>query len=229
MSIGKYGVCMYQVSGQGLTLLDTATVKSGARLPRVDGHSQQVYVPRYPSRGVSVVSWEDNRLTPQATLECVGECHSVGVMSPHTLCACDGGSESVNVVSVTDDTVTARLSKPEEVRDKEPYKTAVLGDSVLVAYQDDNLVVYDNGVSSPGTMVTWPAGLRSLAMYGMSSDGVSRFLVCEEKAVFTLDVNGRLCDKINIDTDSQAWDCTVVDGKLLVGCYNGDIVVLSPQ
>ena len=180
-------------------------------------------------RSVSVVSWEDNRLTPQPTLECVGECPSVGVMSPHTLCVCDVDSRSVSVVSVTDDTVTARLSKPEEVRDKEPWRTAVLGDSVLVRYEGDNLVVYENGVSSPGTMVTWPAGLQSVC--GMSSNGVSRFLVCDEESdiVFTLDVSGNLCDKIKIDTDSEIWDFTVVDGKLWVGCLNYSyIVIMSP-
>ncbi len=223
---------MYQVSGQGLTLLDTVTVEMFSRYPRVDGHSQQVYIPRVYSRGVSVFSWKDNRLISQPTLECVGRCLSVGVMSSHTLCVCDVTSRSVSVVRVTDDTVTARLSKPEEVRDKRPARTAVLGDSVLVEYEGDNLVVYENGVSSPGTMVTWPAGLQSaLSVYGMSSDGVSRFLVCDykSKAVVTLDVSGKLCDKINVDIDSEVCDCTVVDGKLWVGCNNGDIVVLSPQ
>ncbi len=48
------------------------------------------------------------------------------------------------------------------------------------------------------------------------------------KAVFTLDASGKLCDKININTDSYVRDCTVVDGKLWVGCDNGDIAVLSP-
>ena len=157
---------MYQVSGQGLTLLDTVTVGWGV-YPRVDSHSQHVYIPRAEYRGVSVVSWEDNRLTPQPTLECVGTCYSVGVMSPHTLCACDRDSRSVSVVSATDDTVTARLSKLEEVRDKKPRRTAVLGDSVLVKYEGHNLVVYENGVSSPGTMVTWPAGLQSMVCHRM--------------------------------------------------------------
>ncbi len=153
----------------------------------------------------------------------------MGVMSRHTLCVCDMDSRSVSVVRVTDDTVTARLSKPEEVRDEGPDNTAVLGDSVLVEYGGYNLVVYENGVPSPGTMVTWPAGLQSVL--GMSSDGVSRFLVCDvdSKAVWTLDVSGKLCDKINVDTDSRVQDCTVVDGKLWVGCWNGDIIVLSPQ
>ncbi len=222
-------LCMYQVSGQGLTLLDRVRVEEWSQYPRVHGPSQQVYIPRDHSRGVSVVSWKDNRPSRQPTLECVGRCPSVGVMSPHTLCMCDRGSGSVKFVSVTNDTVTARLSKPEEVRDETPRRTAVLGDSVLVLYGDANVVVYENGVSSAGTMVTWPAGLQSV--WGMSSDGVSRFLVCDtdSNAVFTLDVSGYLCDKINIDTDTRVYDCTVVDEKLWVGCENGDIVVMSPQ
>ena len=174
---GSWHLCMYQVSGQGLTLLDTVAVEYGSWYPRVDGHSQQVYITRRAYRGVSVVSWEDNRLTTRPVLECVGTCYSVGVISPQTLCACDRDSGSFSVISVTHDTVTARLNKPEEVRDKIPWRTAVLGDSVLVRYEGRNLVVYENGVSSPGTMVTWPAGLRDV--WGMSSDGVSRFLVCD--------------------------------------------------
>ncbi len=147
----------------------------------------------------------------------------------YCVCVCDWDSGSVSVVSATDDSVTATLSEPEQVRDKTPWRTAVLGDSVLVTYGGRNLVVYENGVPSPGTMVTWPAGLQSVE--GVSSDSVSRFLVCHRNnnAVWTLDVTGKLCDKINIDTDSEVRDCTVVDGKLWVGCWHGDIVVLSPQ
>ncbi len=238
---------MYQVDRQGLTLLDTVAVEEDCVYPRVDGHSQQVYIPNYVfSLGVSVVSWEDSRLAPQPTLECVKGCRSVSLMSPHKLCVCDRYSETVNVVSVhsvADDNITATLSKPEEVRDKKPWTTAVLGDSILVRYEGDNLVVYENSVSSPGTMVTWPAELQSVV--GMSSDGVSRFLVCDRisNAVFTMDVSRNLCDKINIASRvldctvvdgklgiaSTVFDCTVVDGKLWVGCDNGDIVVMSSQ
>ncbi len=232
-------LCMYWVTGQGATLLDTVTLKVWTQYPerddwysRVDGHRQEVYIPA-GYRGLSVVSWEDNRLTTQRSLECVGWCWGVGVMSSHTLCVCDWGRGSVSVVSVPDDTVTATLGKPEEVRDKKPRKIAVLGDSILVWYEDRNLVVYENGVSSPGTMVNWVAGLQSV--WGMSSDGVSRFLVCDgnSKTVFILDASGKLCDKIKVDTGTRVFvrkevcDSTMVDGKLWVGCYSGDIVVMS--
>ncbi len=195
----------------------------------MDSHNQQVYIPRDEDRGALVFSWGDNRLTPQPTLECVGKCGSVGVMSPHALYVCDRDSGSGSVVSVTNDTVTAKLSKPEELRDKKPDETAVLGNSVLVEYESDNLVVYENGVFSPCTMVPRPAGLQSV--WGMSSDGVSRFLIYDRRsnAVFTLDDSGKLCDQINIDTDSGVFDCAVGGGNLWVGCGNGDIVVLSPQ
>ncbi len=234
----RYSLCMYQVNGERLTLLDTAgnrfsrsswTLEKGF-YPRVDGNSQTVfYVTGAPYRNVSVVSWKDNQLTPEGTLKCVGECYSVGVISPHTLCVCDKASGSVSVVDVTDDTVTASLSKPQKVRDKKPDWTAVLGDSVVVGYEGDNLVVYENGVSSPGTMVTWPAGLQYAR--GVSSDAVSRFLVCDSNsnALLRLDARGKLCDKINNDTYRNVQDCTVVDGKIWVGCDDGDIVVLSPQ
>ena len=103
----------------------------------------------------------------------------------------------------------------------------MLGSTILVWYWE-SLVIYENGVSSPGTMVTWPAGLQLVP--GMSSDGVSRFLVCDSrsKAVFILDTKGKLCDKITL-TKSMVCDCTVGDGKLLVGRQTGDIVVMSPQ
>ena len=228
---GSYRLCMYQVTGEGLTLLDTVRVENGW-YPRADGHSQQVYIPRGDSNGVSVVSWEGPKLTRQRTLRCVGECQSVGVMSPHRLYACDLSSGSVSVVRVTDDTVRDKLRKHWKLRDKKPSITAVLGNRILVIYQlygHSKLVVYENGLSNHGTLVSWPAGLQSVC--GISSDGVSRFLVCDgvSKAVFILDMRGKLCDKIYIDTDSVVWDCTAEDGKLWVGCHNGDIVVMSPK
>ena len=223
---------MYRVTGQDLTLLDTVTVEGGW-YPRVDGHSKQVYIPHGTYRGVSVIGWDDTRLTTPRVLKCVDRCVSVGVLSPHTLCACDRTSGSVSVVSVTDDAVTATLQKPLKVRGQAPYLTAVLGGSVLVMYEGHSPVVY-NGVSqwsqSPGTAVTRPAGLQFVR--GVSSDGVSRFFLCDpdSTAVYILDVSGQLCDKVNIDTASlQVWDCTVGDGKLWVGCHNGDIVIMSPQ
>ena len=219
---------MYTVTGQGLKLLHTVDLMVNSTcFPRGDGHTQQVYVPH--SRGVTVVSWEDNRLTTMRNLKCVGECYSVGVMSPHTLCACDRSRGSVIVIRVTDDTVTGTLMKVNEVRDKKAVLAAVLGNTILVMYEGGNLVVYESGITNPGTIVTWPAGLQSVN--GMSSDGVSRFLICdgESNAVFILDVRGKLCDKINIDTESEVCDCSLGDGKLWVGCVNGDIFVMSPE
>ncbi len=114
-------LCMYQVTGQGLTLLDSVDLGvDTCTNPCMDCHTQQVYIPRVYSHGVPVVSWDDTRLTKQPTLKCVGECWSVGVISPHTLCACDETSNGVSVVNVTDDTVTATLSKPAEVIDDPP-------------------------------------------------------------------------------------------------------------
>ena len=222
-------LCMYQVTWQGLTLLDTVDLGLiTCWHPRMDSHNQKVYIPRGSSCGVSVVSWDDTRLTPQPTLTCVGDCCSVAVLSPHILCVCDESSCSVNIVSVTYNTVTATLGKPTELRDETPYKIAVAGSTILVLY-GANLVVYENGLYSPGIMIARPEGSQS--MRGMSSDGASRFFLRDEagKAVFILDVSGRLCGKISIDTDNHVLDCTAGDGKLWMGCWNGDIVTLSPQ
>ncbi len=224
---GSFGLCMYRVTEDGLTLLDTVDLGvDTCTNPRVDGHIQQVYIPRGATDGVSVVSWDDNRLTPESKLTCVGECHSVAVMSPNTLCACDSDSGSVSVVSVTNDIVTATVQKPTEVDDEIPYRIAACGNTILVLY-GFTLVVYDNALSSPGTRITAPAGLQLTD--DISSDGVSRFLVSDwnNKAVFILDMSGKLCDRINIDSVDGIWDCTVGSGKLWVGCRNGDIIVSS--
>ncbi len=102
------------------------------------------------------------------------------------------------------------------------------GNTILVLY-GFKLVLHKNGVSSPGTMVTPPTGLNPVNC--ISSDGVSRFLVCnwKSKAVFILDMSGELCDKINIDTDRVVWDCTMAEGKIWVGYYTGEVHVMSPQ
>ncbi len=228
---GSFRLCMYGFTGQGLTLLDTVGVENG-RYPRVDVHRHQVYIPRVYSRGVTVVSWKGTTLTSQRTLKSVGECPSIAVLSPHRLYACDFSCGSVSVVRVADDTVESKLMKPWKSRDKKPRLAAVLGNRILVIYQLFGLnkfVLYDHGVDSPGTMDYWPAALQSVR--GISSDGVSRFLICDDvsKAIFTLDVRGKLCDKINIDTDSRVWDCAFGDGNLWVGCHSGDILILSPH
>ncbi len=223
----EHSLFVYRVNEEELQLLDTVALVGDYGCPRVDGYTQQVYIPCRWKKSVSVVSWDDSGLMLQPKLTCVGRCHSVGVMSPKTICACDQIRGSVSVVNVTDDTVIAALMKPNEVRDKIPHATAVLGNTILVLYGDNKLVVYENGVSSSGTMVTWPAGLQDVR--SMSSDGASKFLVCDRssKAVWTLNVSGKLCDKIKIG--SGVLDCTVGDGKLWVGCDNGDILVMSPQ
>ncbi len=147
---------------------------------------------------------------------------------PNTLCACDESSDCVSVATLPDNTVTATLIKPNWVREVAPYKLGESGNTILVMYGLE-LVVYENSVSSSGTMIAWPAGLRWFS--GMSSNGVSRFLVCDtdSKAVFVRNVSGVLSDKINIDIDSNVEDFTVGDGKLWMGCWNGDIVVMSPR
>ncbi len=105
-------------------------------------------------------------------------------------------------------------------------RTAVLGDSVLVWYEGRNLAVYENGVSSPGTMVTTTTGLQPV--WGMSSDGISRFLVCDRNnAVFILDVRGKLCEltlavwclTVQWGTGNSGW-CVEMETSL--SCHHVD-------
>lgn len=223
----SHRLCMYGVAGDKLTLMCTRKLEGLGCLPRVDAGSNRLYIPRGQSGGVSAVSCGDSStLLTHPTLTCVGRCWSVGVLSPRTLFVCDEDRGCVNSVTA-DNTVNRPLKKPTEVGNQRAQKLAALESAVLVWYGDRNLVVYEDGVFSPGTMVTWPEGLGKVS--DMSSDGVSRFLLCDgdSKCVFILDVSGKLCDRIHIDTDSWVYDCTVGDGKLWVGCDNGDVIVMS--
>ncbi len=221
-------LAVYKVKADKLTLLDTVELEGGWNdsRPRVDSHINQLYVPTM--QGVSVVRCDDGKLVTRPSLTCVSLCCSVGLVSSQTLCVCNYGNNAVSVVSVHDNRVTGRLSKPRQLQGDRPHSTAVLGDTVLVSY-GDILVVHDNGVSSPGTMVTNPKGL--LSVRSISTDDVSRFLLSDSRrhAVFILDPDGEFCDKIRVDTVSEVEDCTVGDGRLWVGCENGDIIVMSSQ
>ncbi len=111
-----------------------------------------------------------------------------------------------------------------------PRDIAVLGDAVMLSYKDilcPTITLHKHGLSSYGSNITLPEGLKSVS--AISTDGLSRFLVCDgdNRAVFVLDMEGKVCDKISIDTDNEVCDCGVGDKELWVGCRNGDIVIMS--
>ena len=226
----SYSLVMYQVARGELIVLETLELQGEAGHPRIDPRTQRIFIPCGPSRGVSVVGYDGRSLVAHFMLTSVGRCEGIAVTSPNSLSACDWDSKSVSIVNVKSDTESGGLSTPRQVKNSIPYRTAVLGDSILVVYTGPKLVLYKTGITSPGTVVTNPVGLQSVS--SITTDGVSRFLLCDWKsrAVFVLDVRGVASYKINVNTDTEdgyVRDCTVGDKQLWVGCRDGDIVVMA--
>ncbi len=232
---------VYRVQGdsEDITLLDRMTLRTGAYswtpsvCPRVDRHSRRVFVHCWDN-GVSVAHLHGDRLVREKTLTCVRVTVSVDVMSPDTVYVSDGSSHSVRVVDVRDDRITSTLEKPDTVKGERPSSLAVLGDSVMVCYgRDLTLVIYRHGRPAPSKVIPQPGGLKSV--FAVSTDWHSNFLVTdtltvkETNPVFVIDISGNVRHTVNIDSDSWPRDCAVVNRQLWVGCYNGDIVIMSSQ
>ena len=225
----RYRLAVYSASDQDtVTLLDTLDLEGRASDPRVDRQSGQVYIPCEYS-GVCVVRYDGSKLVPVTTLRCVRKADSLAVVSTDTLYVCDYSSKTVCLVDISQDRVTHRLQPPREVRDEAPYSIAVLGDTVLVCYVSNNLVIYRHGVPTPGKVIPWPQGLRDVT--GLTTDHHSSFLLCDRRSrsVYVLDVSANHTHTIPIPGDRTPLNCTVVGGQLWVGCNNGDIIVVSSQ
>ncbi len=198
------------------------------RQPRVDGQSGLVYIPCM-SHGVRVVRYDGSQVVPVTTLRCVLGASSLAVVSPNTLYISDKVSKTVCLVDVAQDRIIGRLQEPQEVRGEWPDLIAVLGDTVLVVYGDNDLVIYHHGVSTPGQALLRPPGL--LTVSGLTTDDHSNFLLTDSYSdtVYVMDISGKLTHTISIPGDRRPVDCTVVGILLWVGCINGDIVVMSSQ
>ncbi len=236
--LGKasYSLAVYRVHSDSgdITWLHSETVLEMGYSPlflspRMDRHSRRVFIP-CPDNGVTVVHLDGDRLERESTLTCVKYAVSVDVMSPDTVYVGDKDSNSVRVVDITDDRITATLETPDTVGDEPPYSLAVLGDSVMVCYGKCTLVIYRHGSCTPVRVIPHPRGLRDVT--AISTDCRSNYIVTdyEIRSVFIIDANGELCHTVNIPhTDSEPWDCAVVNQQLWVGCNNGDIVIMSSQ
>ncbi len=192
--------------------------------PRVESHSQRVFVPCLES-GVTIARLDGDRLLRERTLTCVREAVSVGAMSPDTVYVCD--RHSIHVVDVRDDRITLTLQKPDTVK-AGASRLAVLGDNVMVSYTDGTLVVYHQYSPTP-VMIANPGGLKYVT--AINTDCQRHFMLAYSRtnSVFVMDVSGNIRHTVNIDTDSYTQDCAVVNGQLWVGCQNGDIVIMSTQ
>ncbi len=226
--VGSYRLAAYSVTNQDtVTLLDTLDLGEGVGDPRVDHHSGRVYIACGPS-GVCVVRYDGSKLVPVTTLRCVGTADSLAIVSTNTLYVIDWDKMTVSLIDDTQDRVTTRLQLPQELTDTPPDNISVLGDTVLVGF-DETLVLYRHGVPTPGKVMPRPQGLKYVT--ALSTDHHSSFLVSSGRShtVSVLDVSGNLTHTIPIPGDRQPRDCTVVGEQLWVGCDNGDIIVMSSQ
>ena len=154
--------------------------------------------------------------------------HDVDVISPDTICVCDGDTYTVKVVDVTHDVVAATLLRPEEVsmNGTGPMRLAVLGHCIMVMYSSI-LTIYHYDSIEPVEIIPVPESLNTVS--AISTDAQGNFLLtdCETRSVFVVDVKGQILHTVNFDSYSKARDCTLVGRQLWVGCSNGDIVFLS--
>ena len=198
--------------------------------PRVECHSQWVFLPVF-GIGVLVAHFADDRLDRKTILTYSGYDYepqptSVAVMSPNTVYVCD--NRRVHIVDVRSDRTVSYL---ENTQGNLPCQVAVLGDTVLVSYiHGHTLAVYSHGGSlTPVRVISFPERLRELS--AITSDGQLYFLMtdCKTKSVFVVDGSGNHPYKVNVESESRAMDCVVVNRQLWVGCLNGDIVIMSSQ
>ena len=233
----SYSLTVHSVqsdSGQ-ITRLDTLTLLGAdirsSLCPRVDRHSSRVF---FPCRdGVTVARLYGDRLVREMTLTCVRMAFSVDVMSPDTVYVVDRDTERVHLVNITDDRKILTLEKPDTVRGW-PERLAVLGDSVMVCYSNDTLVVYRHGSPIPVRGMQKIVGLNYMPT--VSTDCLSNYIVTqsETRYVHIIDSDGERHHSVYIpdsytdsDTVSLPTDCAVVNRQLWVGCSNGDIVIMS--
>ncbi len=231
----KYSLAVYRVhSNRDITLLDRLKLFTEDDiwdlLPRVDCHSgRRVFVPGR-GQGVKVVRLDGDKLVREKTLTCVRGAVSVDVMSPDTVYIC--GDKRVHVVDVRDNRIMLTLEKPDPVELYErPCRLAVLGNTVMVDYGTltGGLVVYSHGSPVPVRVIPYPRGMGYVS--GVSTDSRRHFLLtdCHTRSVFVFDASGKLCHRINTDTDNTLMDCVVVNKQLWVWTMSGDIIIMSSQ
>ena len=233
----RYRLAVYSVTAKAtVTLLDTLDLDSEGIAdpketgePRIDQRSGRIYIPS-ESHGVCVVRYGGSELHPFTTLGCVGRIGSLAVASPNTLYVCDWESNIVCLVDVIQDRVTARLQPPRDVKRMKPRHVAFLGDTVLVVYGGSNLVIYWHGVPTSGKLLPRTHDLAWVR--GLTTDHHSSFLVTDRdkrSTVYILDISGNVTHTIPIPGYRELQVCTLVGEQLWVACYNGEIIVMSPE
>ncbi len=226
----RYRVAVYSVNDQeNVTLLDTLDLEVLPIRLCIDRQSGQIYFSS-EYRGIYVMRYDCSKLVTITTLRCVKSPLDLAVVSPDILYVCDSYSDTVCLVDVTRDRIITRLQHPEDALTAPyPFTIAVVGDRVLVGYQNDSLFIYRHGVTTPDT------ALPSLHLQGLefitslTTDHHSSFLLVDEASntLFVLDISGNVTHTISVPGNGKPGDCTVVEGQLWFACENGNIIVMS--
>ncbi len=220
---------LYDISSAedgSLTLLHKVVVGKDLYFghPRVDS-SHRVYVPR-GRYGVKVFRCEDCRLLPaRDPLKCVGSAMSVCANTADTVFVCDCYTKSVCLVNVSSDTVIRQLERPVQVRGY-PEHVSVLGQTVLVCYDDATLVTYRSDSPTPSQVLQTPEGLEYVTSITTDTQA-SIFLVTGDHSVFVLD-DKLIWHRIYTGEDYIS-DACMVQSQLWLGYYPRDITVLTSQ
>ncbi len=248
MSTTRYG---------GLRLLDRISVEGLSEncQPRVDRISGRVYVP-YEADGVGVFHFMNGHfMSAGFRVRCV-KAAGVTVHGQDSVFASDIKSGTVCQVSVSEDIVIRHTPatfscvyyipkmrplkekyKLSKVMEQEctkvpriPFHVSVLGETVLVNYDKNTLVMYHS--DCPGQKLK--ASEKVLKVSSITTDGHSNFLVTDEEAdsVFVLDREGKYRDKIQPNLGKHSWglqDCAVFQAQLWLGYKDGSLVVMSFQ
>lgn len=179
--------------------------------PRVDSF-HRVYVPCHTA-GVRVFHYQNGSLLPaREPLRCVWTAISIAVNTLDTVYVCNWEPISVCVVSVSADTVIRQLERPAQV--PAPRHIAVLGETALVCYGDNTLVLYDSNSLTSDQVLRTPEGLEEVTSVTTDSFS-SSFLVTDRRAVFVLDDKG-LWHRIYTG-DYGLVDCVVAQSQLWLG------------
>ncbi len=226
---------VYQVKNGTMKLIDRMEVQRWDMLPSlpvcVDRHSQRIFVSRGMS-GIIVARLDQNQLIAEEILRCVHYAICVDVVSPGTLYVCDRSTNSkgVHIVDIRSDRIIETLETASAVQGQMPWSVAVVGDSVVVGYSN-TLVIYHHGNVSPVKVISHH-GIQNTHIIGKDNHGhiLLASWLHTDKPIHVVDAGGNLIHSINhpkIDPGSGARSCAVVNGQLWLGCFNGEIIILS--
>ncbi len=224
-------LCLYEVTADRMTLLDSHLELDVARSPVADRHGY-IYVPHYG--GVAVLRMVDNRrlhvdrnLTGGGSLKFVG---SVAVVNDTTLCVRKrwGGDQSVSLLDITTDTLLTVLQQPAGTESKTAATVASVLGSVLVKYSDKTtatMVIYPAGNTS-GTVLDIE-GLKSV--WYMTVDPAGRFLLSDRdgKTISVLAVTGEVLARFESDWTGELIHSPDNSRLYTRNTWTGEITVLQ--